>query len=79
MKDKLKKLYENYYLGNDNRNMILYERKVSDKGNIRYDVLGYYHKLSQLIKGIKHHFIINNITILEYDDMISNLEKINRL
>lgn len=79
MAKRYKHLFENYYLDNDYRNIILLEKKVSKSNVIRYEKIGYYPKISQLIQGMKEHIIVHSITELEFDELIAKLEYINRL
>lgn len=43
---------DNYYLDADSSQFMLKEKKVSEKHNISYPVLGYYGSISQLLGGL---------------------------
>lgn len=74
---KLKHIIFEYYMGITPMNYTLYERKVSDKGKERYNIIGYYGmNLKLLKKQILNIYIFENVINEETDKLLNELDEI---
>ena len=75
----MEKICENYYLGANKNNYILYERKVNDEGTENFKKIGYYTSLEALYNALMNKEIkddlsgINNIK--KIIDLINELKE----
>lgn len=69
----MEKLCDNYYLGANKNNYILYERKVNDERVESFKKIGYYTSLEAI-----YHALINK-EIKDDLSIINNIKKINDL
>ena len=81
----MKHLYKNYYLDADKLNYIICEKnviknskKIENIGNEKYDAVGYYGTIGQVITKLKELCVIENITSVESESIIKELSEINK-
>ena len=77
MKDG-KHIINNYYYGRyDLRNFAIYERKLSGKdGKERFEAIGFYPNIKDLIRGIKRIYANQNLLNKEVEELINELQMI---
>lgn len=66
----MEKITEKYYLGSNSKNLILYERKVSESGNETYKKIGYYMTIEAVYNALLEKEIKDDCAL------IKNIEKI---
>ena len=80
MIDKLRHLYNEWYIGNDAYNIILYERKINTRGkNVgleRFSPTAYFSNIKQLQKSLLNKYVVDNIVNIEMDTLFNRLEEI---
>ena len=66
----MEKITEKYYLGSNSKNLILYERKISESGNETYKKIGYYMTIEAVYNALLEKEIKDDCAL------IKNIEKI---
>ena len=69
----MEKICENYYLGANKNNYILYERKVSEEGVESFKKIGYYMSLEAVYNALMNKEIKDDLSV------INNMKKITDL
>ena len=79
-KETYKHLWKNYFLDKDTRNFILIQMKISNKTSKEtYNEIGFYSNFKHLIKGLKKHYAFDNIFSVKFEELLSDLQKINEV
>ena len=71
----MEKITEKYYLGGYSKNLILYERKISENGNENYKKIGYYMTLEALYNALLEKEIKDDYGVINNIEKIVNLIK----
>lgn len=69
----MEKICENYYLGANKNNYILYERKVNEEGVESFKKLGYYTSLEAVYNALMNKEIKDDLSV------INNIKRIIEL
>ena len=69
----MEKITEKYYLGSNSKNLILYERKISESGNETYKKIGYYMTIEAVYNALLEKEIKDDCAL------IKNIEKMVEL
>ena len=69
----MEKITEKYYLDGNSKNLILYERKISESGNETYKKIGYFMTLEALYNALLEKEIKDDVSV------INNIEKIVKM
>jgi len=69
----MEKICENYYIGANKNNYILYERKVNDQDVESFKKIGYYTSLEAVYNALINKEIKDDLSV------INNIKKINDL
>ena len=80
MRDKLKHLFEDVYIGSDKYNLIVYERTLNTKGSSvgkeQFTAVSYHSNPKSLKHDLMRKYIIKNIINLEVDEYFKMLDVI---
>ena len=71
----MEKITEKYYLGGNSKNLILYERKISENGNENYKKIGFYMTLEALYNALLEKEIKDDYGVINNIEKIVNLIK----
>ena len=78
-KETYKHLWKNYFLDKDTRNFILIKMKLSNKTHKEtYEEIGFYSNFTSLINGLKKHYAFDNIFSVKFEELLEDLQKINK-
>lgn len=71
----MEKITEKYYLGGNSKNLVLYERKVSESGKETYKKIGYYMTLEAVYNSLLEKEIKDDVSVINNIEKIVNLIK----
>lgn len=77
--NKYTHLFKNYFLDKDKYNFILLKLRTTINSVEKYDIIGYYSNISQLVVGIKKHYAFHNVLNSRVEDLIRDLEEIEKV
>lgn len=80
MKEKLKHMFNEFYIGNDQYNIILYERSINSKGKAigreHFTAISYHTNLRSLKHSLMREYVLANIVNLDMDNYFEYLDVI---
>ena len=71
----MEKICENYYLGANKNNYILYERKVNEEGTESFKKIGYYTSLEAVYNALLNKEIKDDLSVINNMKKITDLMK----
>ena len=78
----MKHLYNQWYIGSDKYNIILYERTINtkgkNKGSEKFDAVSFHTNVKSLRKRLLIQYTIDNIANLEMDLFLKELQEIEK-
>ena len=78
----IKHIINNYYIGKDRFNYIIYERSIitkegKNKGKEQFTAIGYYGKnIKQLKRGLLNKVIFDEFMNVDTDKLLNDLDKL---